>query len=287
MPSTTELRDAFAYHRGVVSAPIRAADALAQAHTDAAAGRKRYGAPEAGYLSRQDDGKAHASKPECFGLRHVGDVVAESYGGRDCWNTRNERGGWYTDPHGDVFKDGSGLCWGVVYQLPGRDGKARFVAGYEFGWCDGGPTLNLSTIYESEPGEAGAYDTSPRDLKAAREAARRADDIAKRAAEEEKAYQAAWAAGNQWRELGDECDDERAHALALLQERRAVKGASGYPAICTAIRETVRGKLATIRRNRVKRAKLASGDVEPLYFWPGDKVARAAFNDGAGREVLT
>lgn len=84
MLSTTELRDAFACHRHCVPAPIRAADALRLARDDAAVGRKRYGAPEPGYPSRRDDGKVHVSRPECFGLRHVGDVTAESYGGRDC-----------------------------------------------------------------------------------------------------------------------------------------------------------------------------------------------------------
>lgn len=297
MTVSTELQDAFAYHRATQS-PSRVSHrvpfgtgfaqvALYQARSDLEDGRKRYGAPEPGYLSRQDDGKAHASKPECFGLRHVGDVQAESHGGRDCWNKRSERGGWYTDPHGDVFKDGYGLCWGVVYQLPGRDGKALFVAGYEFGGCDGGPTLDLRTIYTSDPDEAGPWDRDPRDLTAAREAARQADDMARRAAEEEREYQTAWQAGRQWADLGAEIALERKSALELLRERRQAKAAgAGLPAICATIRASVASAWADICEARKKRAKLAQGDADGLIFWPSDKRLREAFNDGADEAVL-
>lgn len=265
-----------------------AAAALHRARYDIDAGKSRYGAPEPACLSRQTDGTAHVSKPAAFGLRHVGDVVAESYGGRDCWNKR-DHGGWYTDPYGDVFKDGSGLCWGVVYQLPGRNGKARFVAGYEFGGTDGGPTLDLSKVYESDPSESGVYDTDARDLTAARDAARHADALAKYAAKEERDYQTAWQAGSRWAELGDEVADARKAALAILRERRAVMWSTddGKPpqAICAAIRDRLRSYLRDIAEARSKRANLAKGDHDSLIFYPDERL-RAAFNEGAGANVL-
>lgn len=89
---------------------------------------------------------AHVENPEAFGFRFVGYVTPESYGGRDSFRDTQEHG-WLTDPCGDVFKDGSGLCTGVVYQLAGSRGESRFVAGYQFGGIDGGPTLDLSEVF--------------------------------------------------------------------------------------------------------------------------------------------
>ncbi|MCZ8104002.1 MAG: hypothetical protein O9972_39675 [Burkholderiales bacterium] len=292
MTISSDLRDAFAYHRGVVPAPIRAAGALSLARRDIEAGRKRYGAPSPACLTWQpgEHGLAHIDDPAAFGLRHVGDVNPESFGGRGCWNRRGERGGWHTDPHGDVFKDGTGLCWGVVYQLPGRNGRARFVAGYEFGGTDCGPTLDLGCVYEHEA--RGGYDgDSAQDCDMARAAARCADDMARVAAEDERAYQAACAAGTKWAELGDDVIVIRRHALALGRERRAAKGASGFPTICETIREAIAKARARVETIRAKRERLAAGDGEGgrdlLSFWSGDKRLREAFNEGAGRAVLS
>lgn len=290
MTVSPALLDAYRYQRAIVSAPIRAADALNQARFDVAAGHKRYGAPSPASLTWQpsEPGCAYVDQPEAFGLRHVGNVQSEvyRYSGRQAWNTIGHDGGWHTDPHGDVCKDGHGSCWGVVYQLPGRGGRARFVAGYQFGGTDAGPTLDLDVIHFSDPTEASAYDANPRDLTAAREAARRADDMARRAAEEEREYQTAWQAGTRWAEAGDDIAVTRKHALALLRERRAVKGSEGFPTICATIREAVdraRGKIEGLRSDR---DRLANGDFSRLEFWPGDKRLRDAFNEGAGRAVL-
>ena len=57
-------------------------------------------------------------------LRMVGKVQTENrrYGDTFTYETA----GWYTDDDGLVMKDGTGLVWGEVYQLPARDGKMPF-----------------------------------------------------------------------------------------------------------------------------------------------------------------
>lgn len=213
---------------------------------------------------------------ESDGLRYVGRVVPDTPR-RDIWASR-ENCGWHTDPHGEVFKDGTGLCFGVVYQLPGRKGESRFVAGYEFGGVDGGPTLDLSRVFVEPRGE---YSASPRDLDAARDAARHADGLAKAAAETEREYQTAWLAGSDYAQEGESIAEARRDLLGILKECRALKGTSA-PALCAAIRSHVQDLLHTIQKARAKRAKLAQGDSPDLYFWPCDERLRAAFCEGAG-----
>lgn len=243
-----------------------AARFLEKARADVAQGVNRYPAPVR---------KTYRAS-ECEGLRYVGRVMPEA-GRCDFWDSRGDCG-WYTDPFGDVFKDGHGLCFGVVYQLPGRNGESRFVAGYEFGGYDGGPTLDLSRIFTEPRGE---YESSAFELDAARDAGRHADSLAKAAAESEREYQTAWEAGNRWSSLADEVKAARADALAILKERRALKGTQA-PALCAAIRSQILGLLGDIRAARESMAELVKGDGDSLYFWPGDERLRAAFCEAAG-----
>lgn len=233
--------------------------------------------------ARSRERLAYVEKPEAFGLRFVGRVTPESHGGRT-WDTR-ESCGWYTYPHGDVFKDGTGLCFGVVYQLPARDGCARFVAGYEFGGQDGGPCLDLGNVYTSE--SARGLNCSYEGAQGhddARDAAWAADSMAKRAAEREREYQTAWALGNVYAEARQEVTEARTAALALLKERRAAMTEAGanLPAICRAIRDSVAGYVETIRDARERMAKALKGDGPDglcVYMGPDEK---AAFCDAAG-----
>lgn len=241
-----------------------------------------------GAAARRAERLAHVSRPEAFGLRLVGRVTPESYGGRDTWDTR-ESCGWHTDPHGDVFRDGTGLCYGVVYQLPARKGRARFVAGYEFGGTDGGPTLDLGNVYTSE--SARGLNCSYEGAQGhddARDAARAADSMAERAAERaaerEREYQTAWALGNVYAEARQEVTEARTAALALLKERRAAMTEAGgrLPAICAAIRESVAGYVETIRDARERMAKALEGDgPHGLCVYMGQD-EKAAFCDAAG-----
>lgn len=266
---TPELINAWRYYmRGANwSGKGSAARFLEKARADVAQGVNRYPAPV----------RQTCRASESDGLRYIGRVLPDQ-GYNNFWDTRGDCG-WHTDPFGDVFKDGYGLCFGVVYQLPGRNGESRFVAGYEFGGCDGGPTLDLSRIF-TEPPCNWQYDAC--DLKAARDAGRHADSLAKAAAESEREYQTAWQAGNQWASLADEVKAARADALAILKERRALKGQAGFPALCGAIRSQLLTILGNIRAARESMAELAKGDGESLYFWPGDERLQTAFCEAAG-----
>lgn len=224
-------------------------------------------------------GFAYVDKPDAFGLRHIGDVEAES-----CDFSRRDSCGWYTDPHGDVFKDGTGLVWGVVYQLPARKGKARFVAGYQFGGVDGGPMLDLANIFESDS-MAYEYVYNVRDHDDARDAARAADSMAQHAAEQEREYQTAWALGNLYAEKAQEVADARKAALALLAERRAVKGKAESPAICAAIRDKVESLVDSIREARDAMRDALSGDGPGLCVYM-DSDAKAAFCEAAGLKAF-
>lgn len=279
-----------------VTESVAALDAAERAHAAAlkavAASRLYLPSPAAltwqadatGAAARRGERLAYVERPESFGLRHVGNVEAESHGGRDAFSNRDSCG-WYTDPYGDVFKDGTGLVWGVVYQLPARNGCARFVAGYQFGGTDSGPTLDLGNVYTSESGRGlncsyeGAQGHDD-----ARDAARAADSMAERAAEQEREYQTAWALGNVYAEAAQEARDARTAALALLKERREAKAKAGglLPAICAAIRDSVAGHVETIREARDTMAKALEGEgPHGLCVYMGDD-EKAAFCEAAG-----
>lgn len=244
-----------------------AVEALKRARADIEAGKARY-PREVRVTWQQED----------TGLRLVGRVEADC-GGRNGYFS--DDGGWLTDPHGDVFRDGSGLCYGLVYQLPARNGCARFLAGYEFGGVDGGPTLNKARIFEGTASDNCSYDCA-KGNDAARDAARYADSMAQKAAEKEREYQTAWQAGSLYASEAETVSVERSECLAILKERRALKGTTGYPAICGAITSTIREHISTIQKAREDMRKLAKGDYKELYFWPGDSGLQSAFCEGAG-----
>lgn len=266
-----------------------AREALARARRDVAEGKTRY---PSGYRSGngvtwQPDqpGIAYVDKPESVGLRFVGRVVPEMRHG-DVWDSRGNTG-WHTDPYGDTFRDGTGLAWGEVYQLPGRKGESRFVAGYRFGGCDGGATLDFGRIYVEPRGD---WEVDVMTCDAAIDAARAADSMAEHAAEEEREYQTAWQAGSRWNHLAEVISDARKQCLSLMSERKkAMRGAemdSGYaeesPTICRAIAKEIRDLVDSIAESRAEQRKLAEGDCPDLYFWNGDQRLRDAFMEGAG-----
>ena len=63
---------------------------------------------------------------------------------------RSHPRGWYTNHDGTTYKDGSGLCTGIVARLP----HGRFVAGYH--WGDNGERVWFATIYSDEADAAHA-----------------------------------------------------------------------------------------------------------------------------------
>lgn len=290
----TELLNAYRYHRknyrsNGTAVFYLATRALELARADVAAGKVRYPSEhfESACKSTVEPGVRYVTRPDFFGLRFVGNVEAEAR--RNVW-AKGDDSGWFTDPHGDVFKDGTGLCRGVVYQLPGRDGTARFVAGYEFGGTDGGPTIDFGTIFE---GEAESYNEYPTELDAAKDAARMADEHARVAAEREHEYQTAWAAGNLYAQEVESIESATAESRAILAELRTMRKApiaGPTDNLCNAIRRHLAALRGTIEAARVQRDALAAGDYSDGHTWLGfstrDESHRAAFCDAAGLDAF-
>lgn len=114
-----------------------------------------------------------------------------------------------------------------------------------------------------------------------RDAARTADRLAERDAESQRDYNTAWQAGSRFARLAETVTELRREALAILAERRAVRGIEA-PNLCRAIRDRLESILGDIRDARTKRRDLREGDADGFCFWPGDARLVAAFNDGAG-----
>lgn len=256
-----------------------AAEALAEARAIVAAGGYKFGprfAAGFGCNRQSDKGGLYIENPAAAGLRYVG--TAEELAGP----YSRTPSGYYLDPEGG----GETVC-GVVYQLPGRKGRAQFVAGYADPY-NGNPgqgpaCLWFGQIFESDP-YSGADLGRGDGAKA--EAAQAADSHAEAMAEEEREYQTAWRAGSRWADLKAEEEEARAEALAILAERRKARGLdpSGFPALCAALRGQVAALCRQIAKSRKARAKLAEGDAEELYFWNGEERLRAAFCEAAGLE---
>lgn len=292
--TTDDLKAAFRWHLRRSYArfvPSRTALALQLARQDAANGKSRYPSPMKPYpaVSWQPDqpGMAYVEKPENAGLRLVGRVMPEAGGRNGIWDNRGDCG-WHTDPYGDTFRDGTGLCYGVVYQLPGRNGESRFVAGYQFGGCDGGPILDMGTIYV-EPRDAPW--SRPHNIDAARDAALAADSMAQHAAEQAREHETAWQAGSRYADELRDAAATRQEILGILKERRdarnnAAISDSGYFKLCDAIRVRVASLLSDLRDNQRNARNLSQGDDSALSFWSGDKRLQEAFCEGAGIQTF-
>lgn len=208
-----------------------------------------------------------AEDPASIGLRFVG--FADELVGR---GRGIEHRGWYTDC------DGLGeTLRGAVYQLPGRKGRARYLAAYregsegKRGWTDtsgndGAAAIAFGEVFETERGDSDAYYHHHRGgyaAEAARDAAKRADSIAGSMAEDQREYNEAWQAAVQWRDLGDSITSARTEARQLVADMRAAikSGATAAPSICTALRKTLRGLIEGAAAMRAEREALAEG------FW--------------------
>lgn len=245
-----------------------AIESLARARRDVAEGKNRYPNP----YPKLGHGKGW--KPESDGLRYVGRVVPDARC-HSIWDSRGNSG-WYADLDGYY----GNLCFGVVYQLPGRNGESRFVAGYDWSDFDGGPTLDMSRVFvESRSDWRGRAAT---DCDAARDAARAADSMAQHAAEEEREYRTAWLAGSLWNDAAESIAAARKESLAILAERRKVKGTEGFPVLCNFIRQKVSDLVQSIAESRAEQLKLAEGEYRDLHFWNGEQRLRDAFCEGAG-----
>lgn len=150
--------------------------------------------------------------PAAVGLRLVGlshNVPANTYRGRAV-----DHDGWFLDSE---IQDET--VSGVVYRLPGKDGRARYLAGYADPWNadkDGrGPALLSLDVIEGEP-----VDSSWETDSALVEAARAGDSIAERMAEHEREYQDAFRAGSAARDVSSAATEAGKLWIETLRELR-------------------------------------------------------------------
>lgn len=173
---------------------------------------------------------------------------------------------------------------GVVYQLPARNGVARFVAGiddpYNTAADDGGAAYISLEIYESEPCRD-AWETDAADLDACRDAASAADGIAERYAEDAREYDTAWQAGNQARDKSEEIRTLKAELRETLRERRELKEDPARGKALSIVELAAWCAIDNIQQARTEIDELRSGDHGDLIFYPDERLS-AAFNEGFG-----
>jgi hypothetical protein len=268
-----ELKSAYAFHKR--RSGTRARDALEFARVDVAAGKKRYTSMrDVVNASQNDPGAANSNgarwfpKPEACGFRERG--AAHDIAPRAVDHT-----GWFVDPFYD------GLCFGLVFLLPGQDGHARAYPAIRFNNTDGTIIyLRNGERIESRHGEIDDGDFH--------DIAMRADCLAERAAEDEREHQQAWQAGKQWSENRDEMKGE---AKELRKLRAALRE---LPASMDVARAAIESSVAKSRRSLkrlwTENAELKNGNWYArdfsLQFDDCDADMRLAFNEGADRNVL-
>lgn len=165
------------------------------------------------------------------GLRRVGfaDEVARTLHSRAV-----DHKGWFTDDdmQSEVYR-------GIVYQLPARHGAAQYVYGYADPNNDDCALLSFDV-------ETDLLD-----------AARSADGFAEAFADDARSYNAAWSAGQLYRDLGDNVTEMRKEALAIAAEmREARKAAVQAPTICATVRNQIMSIYRMIQKARKERAAL-------------------------------
>lgn len=231
--------------------------ALTAAREMAATGKSKWPKGTHGYGNAAWGGageKPHMrwiESPSAAGLRFVG--YADEL-------VRTGGNGYYTDDDcGDTVR-------GVVYQMAARDGCPVFVAGYDNADNgkadrDGPAAVSFDELFIGEQGDnqGGGWSRDYNTIQALRDAARAADGIAERMAEEAREYSEASNAASRHYELGEEIANYRRAALDLLAERRASRAMmepAQFPAMCRALTQSIHDLIGNIRDARAERAEL-------------------------------
>jgi len=214
--------------------------------------------------------------PDEQGVRYVPDIAAcglrfVGYASIRTWRyatlfqetSLNRCEGYYATINGD-----DAAIVPTVYQLPTRHGIARYVAGYIETWgVESSACVDLSTIYD-----------------AANKAAYMANQLADKAAERAREYDAAWQAGSVWqyeRERLDELQSQLSDNIAALLDLGHVEKEKRQRMVAPIVRD-MQASSSAMKDIRNRLEKLADGCFEPYYFWPGDAKLKIAFNEGRG-----
>jgi hypothetical protein len=175
--------------------------------------------------------------------------------------------GWYCDAYQDA------IYRGAIFQLPGKDGNSRWLAGYIDSNNDSAAVIDFSKVFSAH-GEGDHGDL--------RDAASRADDIADGQAEDAREYDRAWQAGRMWREAMDELPQLRTSTRELIAACRTTTGDVAKRCVMDA----VRANLSERSRLLADAEKYVSGEDSKFYFYANGEKSRIAFNDGAQEKVL-
>lgn len=156
--------------------------------------------------------------PEAIGLRFVG--LAHDVGGwHRFYGPAVSHTGWYLSDDNWTGETVSG----VVYQLPAKNGRARYLYGFADPFnCDSegrGPACLSLEVVEGEALEC-SYDVDSE----LRTAARWGDSMAERYADEAREYHRAWQAGSQAREAAQEMRGAGAVYVARCRALREMRG---------------------------------------------------------------
>lgn len=218
-------------------------------------------------IGPESDGLRWIERPAHMGLRFVGFCDELSQRGR------NSHQGWYTD------SDGTGeTLRGAVWQVPARNGKPVYVAGYREGtlhgrdWRDtatnddsGAGCIDMRTLYIGTASDSDYYKLKRAYGTGKTEAASHADSIAERAAESACEYNDAWRDGSQYEGLREVIADARREALELFKNMRRARrsgfvmtsdGLAVETPICRALRRQISELVDRISEARRERAEL-------------------------------
>lgn len=168
-------------------------------------------------------------RPDAY-LRRVG--FADEVAKREGFSRSIDHKGWFLDSD---FQDE--VARGVVFQLPAKDGKTRFM----YGVAD--PHNDRPAILAHEV--AGDI----------RDAAIWADQLAERYAEDERDYREASNARMRHDSIADDIQHERRVALRLLMTRRAGTTPLGGDNLCAMVARDAREAIAKLRREREELAE--------------------------------
>lgn len=167
---------------------------------------------------------------------------------------RIDHRGWFTDD----FQ--SEVMRGVVYQLPSRKGENVFFVGYSDPYNDDCAFGRIEIGIDKN------------------DAAHMADDIAKRCAETEREYQAAWQLGREFADTGETIETERETRKKLFAELRTLKTVmpenADTPTICAVIQAKIKSTRRNIRAAYDRQREI----VRESYISPS---VIDAFTDGA------
>lgn len=224
----SDLKDSYAYHRAYGQP---AALALQLARADVSMGKRRYPSSLVSpwnprFAAYGENHLRWIESTDRAGLRFVGfadDIVSLRHTG------------WFIDEYQDE------KYRGAVYQLAARKGESVFVYGYDDPNNPGAALLSFDWTADKE------------------DAARWADSIAERAAEQEREYRAVYDARLAFDGAQIEAKKLRADALALIAEAKAKAPAlADAPSIRAALCERVRAMRDRITDLYDERARLES-----------------------------